>query len=413
MKNINKQAYLKGATFFVLILLVIIQVNWILKAARMEEQNFNHRVNMALKRTRYDLSESLDKCVDMQNFLCGKQCPVLVRKEKIRQVDSILQTNLAAYDIQLKYTFKINQQPQQKSKSFIFKPKYYLQSLNGLLEKNDIHISLQFPGRNQFILAQIGGMFLLSILFILFVMASFFIIFRLYRKEKLLSGHTRDFINNMVHEFQTPLSNIGFATNLLRKKSSEELDDYTRIIINEKSKMQRHVEEILQIACLDNQQKITPEKIDIHQLLEELSSRFTPKITDSGGKVTLELTAARHHLQGYKSHLCNALSNILDNAVKYTNIPPLLHISSSSSHDYLTIIIDDNGIGIPDKDLPYIFDKYYRVSTGDVHNVKGFGLGLTYVKKVVEQHNGTVVVTSRKGHGTQFKLTFPIKHEPQ
>ena len=216
MRKFEKQEYLVAATFAVLVLLVIIQVTWIINAVRLENQNFNHNVVLALNGAKNDISQRIHSNRDMKNYLCGKTCPNAIRAQKVKEVDSIIYANLQDFGIPLEYQFSITDSTPQKSK--VSCSQCYTKSLNGLLEQNGIHIRLNFPGRSRFIAARMTGMFVISVILIVFVMVSFLITLRLYRKEKSLSLRIMDFVNNMVHEFQTPLSNIGFATSLIRKK---------------------------------------------------------------------------------------------------------------------------------------------------------------------------------------------------
>ncbi|MCL3779079.1 HAMP domain-containing histidine kinase [Prolixibacteraceae bacterium JC049] len=412
MKKVKKEGYLVIATIVVLIALVAIQVTWISNAVRLEEQSFNHNVVMALNGAKEGISKHTKTCNSMQRFLCGRACPKTDQTQTLARLDSIIHTNLLDFGIDLKYKFEIvNSKELEQNR--LFSPKCYQKSLNGLLELNGIHLRIEFPDRNKFLTARMMGMFVISIVLILLVMISFFITLRLFRKEKELSLRLTDFVNNMVHEFQTPLSNIGFATNLIRKKQKnndlKKLDEYTGIIITEKEKMQRNVEEILKISCAEKHELSDNEPLNIHQLIEVNRARFEPKVVNAKGKLIMNLKADNDLVVGHRSHLSNVFSNLFDNALKYNSGQPEIKVTTSVVQNKLQISFQDNGIGISPKNLPFIFDKYYRVSTGDVHTVKGFGLGLTYVKHVLEQHDGKIEVKSNLGKGTTFVISLPLK----
>ena len=223
---------------------------------------------------------------------------------------------------------------------------------------------------------------------------------------------TTDFINNMVHEFQTPLANMKLAANLIRKKMNSatdpKIDEYTQIILRENLKMEGNVREILKIASID--QTAAPEaNINLHEVIQNSASQFKYLVEERHGQMELTLNASQSIVYGCEEHFNLLLSNLIDNALKYTTLQPHLKIETYNQNKRLYIHVTDNGIGINDEDIPFIFDKYFRVSTGNLHNVKGFGLGLTYVKKITDLYHGTVQVKSQPGKGTTFELCFPVK----
>jgi two-component system phosphate regulon sensor histidine kinase PhoR len=414
MKNNNRQRYLAILTFIALATLLSVQVYWLFKAAKLEEKNFNQQVNKALNEARLEIGNTLTTCSDMKNYLCGKPCLHSVQKTKIAELDSIIHSKLDIYHIDLDYTFNITDSTSNRNNSKLFGTKCYLQSLNGVLEKDGIQIRLQFPDRNQFLIAQIRGAFLLAFIAVIFVMFSFVITFTMFRKERMMAQQTSDFINNMVHEFQTPLSNIKLAANLIKKKEKaihdEKVIEYISVIQNENLKLEKHVEEILKVACPSNNQNQF-ETVDIHQLISDTAHEFKTRIEGENGNIDLNLEATKFVINTTPIHLKLIFSNLIDNAIKYTAKSPLIVISSTNGKNELIIKVKDNGIGIDKKDIPNIFEKYFRVSTGDVHNVKGFGLGLTYVKKLVEQYKGRIDVESSKTWGTIFTISLPLNNE--
>lgn len=414
MKNNNRQRYLAVFTFIALLTLLGVQVYWLFKVARLEEESFNRQVNRALTEARQEIGNSVSTCSDMKNYLCGNPCQMTVKKKKIKEIDSIIHSKLDIYHINLEYTFSITDSVSKKNPSKIFASKCYLQSMNGLLEKDGIQIRLQFPERNQFLLAQIRGAFLLAFMAVIFVMVSFIITFTMFRKERMMALQTSDFINNMVHEFQTPLSNIRLATSLIKKKENtihdEKVKEYVSVIQNENSRLEKHVDEILKVTCNSNN-CTSLEETDIHQLIGSIVHEFATRLESEKGKIELKLNASKFVLKIAPDHVKLIVSNLIDNAMKYTIRSPHILISTENVNTMIVIKIKDNGIGIDKKDISNIFEKYFRVSTGDVHNVKGFGLGLTYVKKIVEQYKGKIEVSSSKTEGTLFTINLPLNHE--
>ncbi len=410
-KKFDKQALLATFTFTILVLLVLIQVGWIFRAANLEKQNFNHRVAMALKGARDEIGRRAPQCNDMHDFLCGRKCASDIEKKKTAEIDSIIKENLAINNISLPYTFQITDSILPQSKGKLFTSPCYLQNLNGLVDQNGIQIRVQFPSRNQFLMAQISGLMGLSILFIIFVMFSFVITFRMFRKEKALLTHTTDFINNMVHEFQTPIANMRFAANLIRKnkgsENKEKTNEYTGVILEETQRLQNHVESILRVAGNGNC-PAEKEVVNLHEVIENVISTFRYRIEHSNASIRLFPDAEQCEIEAEKGPITLIISNLIDNALKYVKQKPHIQISTLNQKGTIVLRFSDNGIGISKENQSRIFDKFFRVSTGDVHNVKGFGLGLTYVKKVTLQYGGTVSVESEPEKGSIFTLTFPI-----
>jgi two-component system phosphate regulon sensor histidine kinase PhoR len=241
---------------------------------------------------------------------------------------------------------------------------------------------------------------------------TFIVTFGMYRKERMMAQHTSDFINNMVHEFQTPLSNIHLATNLIKKRKpgDKKITEYLEIIKNENLKLEKNVDEILKVSSPDNG-PLNYKPVDVHEAIQSTVLDFVPRIENAGGKIDLDFNARHHTFKADANHLKLIFGNLIDNAIKYSDKPPHIVISTTNIKSNIEIKVKDNGIGIDKNDLNLIFEKYYRVSTGDIHNIKGFGLGLTFVKKMVEKYNGKIGVTSTKGVGTVFSISLPLEHE--
>jgi len=405
----NKNTWLSIATFIVLAVLLVIQVSYLLNAAHMSEQNFNHRVVMALKDSKDELGRRI--CPEMNSYLCGKDCPRATRNTKRAEVDSIIRANLCLYHLPLEYTFTVSDSIGTANSNKMFGAKFYQQSLNGLLQEQGIGIQIHFPDRNRFILGQMKGLFIVSVIAILFLVVSYIILLRMIRREKLQMAHTREFVNNMLHEFQTPLANIRLAANLIRKKKNDpdKTEEYTGVILTEYDRMHNHVNDILNISC-DSPEKCQKNKVDIKSVLHEVTNSYNYRIQESNGKLIMDLQAENHDIDTNNGRLAQVISNLLDNALKYNTREPLIKIVTQSNDKELTISIEDNGIGIAKKDLPYIFDQYFRVGTGDVHNIKGFGLGLNFVNKVVEEHKGRIMVESTVGKGSKFIIVLPLSN---
>ncbi|MGF7138931.1 sensor histidine kinase [Roseimarinus sediminis] len=414
MKNLKHQNLLALLTFLALIAILVVQVDWLFKAARFKEIHFNHMVTKALIEAREDIGQSASTCSDMNNYLCGRPCKINVREQKIAELDSIIRSKMEIYHIDLDYTFEITETDPETANDKLFGARFYLQSLNGMLEKDGIKIALNFPERNQFLLSQISGASLLAFVSVLFVMFSFLFTSRMFRKERKMLQQTSDFINNMVHEFQTPLANIRFASSLIRKKEKSigdsKIMEYVSVISKENDKMEKHVEEILRLSCQPNERGVA-QPVNINLLAEQTAKAFQSRIESLQGQLTINLQAKKATLAGTPEHFRLMLSNLLDNAIKYSQNSPMVKITTRNENKQLIIEVSDQGIGIEKSEYDRIFEKYYRISTGDVHNVKGFGLGLTYVKQMCELYGGSIKVEEGKQKGSVFTINLPLDDE--
>ncbi len=232
-------------------------------------------------------------------------------------------------------------------------------------------------------------------------------------RQKRLSEVKTDFINNMTHELKTPISTIGLSAEmLLRSDYSNEPDklkQYAGIIFKENQRLQRQVERVLNVAKLDKEEIVlSKESFDMHELLAEVKDNFEFNQNEKGGNIDLHLNAEQFHIKVDPLHISNVVFNLVDNAIKYCETTPHIKITTSSDKRHFLMEIEDNGIGIKRENLKMIFDKFYRVPTGNIHNVKGFGLGLYYVKMIIEQHKGSIFVKSTVGQGTTFTVQLPL-----
>ena len=231
-------------------------------------------------------------------------------------------------------------------------------------------------------------------------------------RQKRLSEVKTDFINNMTHELKTPISTIGLSSEMLLREDftndSERLKRYAGLIYKENKRLEHQVERVLNISKLNkNELSLKKSTLHLHELIEEAADSFRFNQLQSGGEIRLEMNASPDEINGDQVHITNVFFNLIDNAVKYSEEKPEVFVSSANDKKGVLITIGDKGIGIKKEDVKQIFDKFYRVSTGNVHNVKGFGLGLYYVKLVIEAHGGTIHVKSQIGEGTIFTIWLP------
>ncbi len=267
----------------------------------------------------------------------------------------------------------------------------------------------------EFIFRSLGWMIAGAILFTIIILAAFYITLRALLRQKKLSEIKSDFINNMTHELKTPLATISLAVDAIKNpkviNDPVKLDYFSTIIKDENKRMNKQVETILQAALLDRQEvQLRLKTLHVHHILSGISENFKLQLNERNGYAKMELNAQNDQVQGDEVHFTNMLSNLVDNAIKYSreDVPPILHISTQNSGNSLRIRVEDNGIGMSRETVSRIFEKFYRAHTGNIHNVKGFGLGLSYVKTMVDAHHGKIKVDSTPGKGSVFVLEFPI-----
>ncbi|HTB32407.1 MAG TPA: HAMP domain-containing sensor histidine kinase, partial [Bacteroidia bacterium] len=274
-------------------------------------------------------------------------------------------------------------------------------------------LSLLFPSKTSYSLNGIQVTLLCSILLIVLIIGAFYFTISTIIRQKKLSEIKSDFINNMTHEFKTPISTIGLAGEVLSdktiEKTPESTEKYLKIIKDENKRLAGLVENVLQAAVLDKGKlKFKVQECDIHQIISDVIQSLNLQIQNKGGSITTEFKAQRYSLFADRMHLGNIIYNLIDNALKYSKENLQIKVATSSTANGISISVQDNGIGIRKEDQKKIFETFYRVPTGNIHNVKGFGLGLSYVKAVVEKHGGHVEVESELGEGSTFLVYLPF-----
>jgi len=250
-------------------------------------------------------------------------------------------------------------------------------------------------------------------IFMMVIIAAFYVTVRSLLNQKKLSEIKSDFINNMTHEFKTPLATISLAVDALKNEkvlASPEKREYFRGIIKEENvRMNKHVETILQAALMDRQElKLNRTNVHLHEMLGQVLENFQLQLQNTNGKVQMLFNAKNDLISVDEVHFTNLLSNLIDNAIKYSNEEILIKVSTHSTSKLLVIRIEDNGIGMSKETVKRIFEKFYRAHTGNLHNVKGFGLGMSYVKTVIDAHKGKIRVESILGKGSIFTIEMPL-----
>ena len=283
---------------------------------------------------------------------------------------------------------------------------------NDLISKPDFLI-LNFPGSKKYVLASLWIMLLSSTLFTLIIILVFsYTIFVIFRQKKVSDIKT-DFINNMTHEFKTPIATISLALDSIKdprvKTDQEKFDYFTRIIREENKRMNAQVENVLQMAQLEKGElNLKLEEVNIHSIIYNAVEFIALQVEKKGGHITCKLNAAIPIIKGDSMHLSNVIFNLLDNANKYTTSQPEIIVESHNLKTGIIVTVTDNGIGMTKETQKKIFEKFYRVGTGNLHDIKGFGLGLSYVKAIINHHHGWIKVESIPGSGSTFEIFLPF-----
>nr|WP_262921650.1 HAMP domain-containing sensor histidine kinase [Pontibacter ruber] len=283
---------------------------------------------------------------------------------------------------------------------------------NDIFEKPD-YLAVYFPNSQAYAIQSLWFMLLCSALFTLVIVATFGTTIHIIFKQKKLSDMKNDFINNMTHEFKTPIATISLATDSISNpkvyERPEKIRYYTNIIKEENKRMNAQVESVLQIALLEkNEFKMTLQPVDVHALALRAVESIRLQVEQRNGQITANLLATEHELQADEVHLFNVICNLLDNANKYSPASPDITLTTYSTETGLVLSVEDKGLGMSREAQQRVFEKFYRVPTGNVHNVKGFGLGLSYVKAIVQAHHGNIRLKSELGKGSRFEVFLPF-----
>jgi two-component system, OmpR family, phosphate regulon sensor histidine kinase PhoR len=278
---------------------------------------------------------------------------------------------------------------------------------------NSNSLAIYFPSKQNFLFRSLSYLAISSLLLTLAIVASFGVTIIVILRQKRLSEIRNDFVSNMTHELKTPISTISLASQMLGDKSIppeiKNTEQISKIIAEECRRLGNQVEKVLQTAVFDKGKlRLRLVEVDMHEVISSVIENFSIQVKSRNGKIAAGLNAENFILHIDQVHITNVLSNLLDNAIKYCNRDPEIYIETSNRGEFLLILVRDNGIGISKADQKRVFEKFYRVPTGNVHTVKGFGLGLSYVKMIIEEHQGYVDLDSELYTGSTFKIYLPL-----
>jgi len=400
------------------------QMYWVKKAYELNEQHFNHRVLIALKAVADRLTlEKKGQVIHMETL--NQPAPNYFTLDFSAPVDPELLEQYLVTEFQnqkiytdfeygifecandsLMHGNYINMEKLEQIKRIQYEP----------APGSNFYIGILFPVKKEFLIYDEMSMWILLTALLLVVFLFFGYTIMTIIKQKRLSEIKNDFVNNMTHEFKTPIATIGLSSEVLLRDdiimNPERLKHYARIIAEENNRLKRQVETVLQASLLDSKHlKINTAEVDIHALLKSITPSFEIRAHVAGGELLVQLSAKNSKVNGDAVHLTNIFFNLIDNALKYCDEKPRIVITTLDVKDGIEIEVQDNGKGIPGTSLRQVFEKFYRVPSGNVHDVKGFGIGLFYVKNMVKLHHGNIKVNSDIGKGSAFRIWLPvIKH---
>jgi two-component system, OmpR family, phosphate regulon sensor histidine kinase PhoR len=408
---------------FSLVGIVATQIFWVKEAYNLQEKQFNERVRIGLNNVTNELL-SINKD-EAELFNPVKQVTsnyyITLINDTVNPylLENLLKNEFTERNIKIDFEYVIydcftdsivfgnyvsldnQEQDHLQSKSY-----------NMQWDRDGHYFGVYFPSKQSYILNEMG-IWLFSSSIILIIIIFFAYTINVILKQKRLSEIKNDFINNITHEFKTPISTISLSAEVLLGKNiinePDRLANYAGIIKAENDRLKNQVDKVLQLATLDKDKlKLENEEIDLHELIASSIKSFGLIMREKEGEISCDLNAEKYIFFGDRIHITNTLHNLIDNAIKYSASQPKVEIATNYHKGFIEISVRDNGIGINKDGQKYIFEKFYRAPTNNVHDVKGFGLGLNYVKTIVEAYSGSVKLISKENEGSTFVIKLPL-----
>lgn len=379
-----------------------------------DERNYS----ITLDRTEEQRGHLVQTIVNSMSF---EEFESAVNRLEPETVDSVLGATLAESGINLDYSFgviaradstTVFARPEDATDDLVaskFKARVFPYEL--FSDRHDL--AVDFPGRSAYIGGDVLLLSLTSALFLALIAVGFILLYRTIAAQHRFADHLVGFINNMTHEFKTPISTVALASEAISRDDvladRDRIETYNSMIRDENRRMKEQVEKILQVALIEEGDfDLDLSDVDLHEVIDNAVSKLEIRISKRGGDITKNLSARHSVVSADPVHITNVVYNLLDNAEKYSPESPHIAISTRNRKDGVVVAVEDRGRGIAKEDIERIFDKYYRVQSGNVHDVKGFGLGLSYVKLMAEAHGGDVAISSKIEQGTRIELYLPF-----
>lgn len=401
--------------------IMVVQVIWFKKAFDLKQRQFHHTIFLALQ----DVAEKIQEynkipvpLMGMVNQISSNYYAVNINGEiNIKVLEFLLKNEFSKRNILIDFEYGVYSCETQKmvygnyvsmKNATVINKKSELP----LWHKDKYYFSVLFPETTFYLTSQMGIWLFINV-FLVIICLFFGYALLIILKQKRLSEVQKDFINNMTHELKTPIATIQVSASIIKKpeiyRNSEQIFNYLDIITHEADRLKSQVDKVLQVALLEKDKvNFNFEHVDFHVCINEMTESLNLMVSGKKGCIHLKLNAEHSFINADKVHICNVIHSLVDNAYKYCTTEPFIEISTENSKRDFIITIKDNGIGISKENHKKIFDKFYRIPTGNIHNVKGFGLGLYYVKTIVESHNGKIKLKSEPGIGSEILIYLPL-----
>ncbi|HEY0742847.1 MAG TPA: HAMP domain-containing sensor histidine kinase [Chryseosolibacter sp.] len=402
--------------------ITITQLYWVRRAFDLKEAEFERTVNAALFNVAnqiFKINNTPSPAINPVKQVSTNYFIVMVNGDvDINLLEYLIKSEFEKRNIKYDFEYGVYDCSSEKMK---YGDYVSLQAANEKVTSKKLpaynhyayYFGVQFPNHEGHLINQMGIWSFSSVVLLIVILFFGYTLFVIL-KQKRLSEIQKDFINNMTHEFKTPISTIAVSTEVLKDPNiihqPERLLNYTTIIEKENTRLRQQVERVLQMAKLDREDVgLKKEMVDIHQIIEDAIRNTSTALHERQGTIQCDLKATRHTFEADKLHLTNVLYNLIDNAIKYCKTTPNIVIRTIDSNKHLLLEVEDNGIGISPEHQKRVFQKFFRVPTGNVHDVKGFGIGLNYVKSIIEAHKGNIKLESDLGKGCIFKIAIPFQ----
>ena len=393
-----------------LISLMAFQISWLMTSKSLIEEQFDQKVNLAIGSALSDFNFVHKTKLDIEGcdsgpYIDGGKEPF--SDEAKNELEESLQTYMGCFGVDEKYSVGIFDSTYTAAGAD--EKAYCCAIANPANGTGEYQLGVSFQSRDEYLYDKMKFMILSSILIFLMLSSVSFVILRALIKQKRITENNIDFFNNTAHELKTPLTNISLALTLLGKKYPEvHSDRFAEIIKLENSKLAHQVERVLFLSRMENgEHELNKQQVNLKSLVQEVVDNMQLIVQQKNGVILLDFPVEDYVVSGDYFHLSNVFRNLIDNALKYCERDPVINIKLTEELGNIKLSFSDNGIGISKYDQNHIFEKFQRVNTGDVRNTKGFGIGLSYVKTVVEMHKGLIRVQSELHKGSQFELLIP------
>lgn len=415
-------------TSLALIGVIFTQSFWVKNAIKHQEEQFNAKVKIALKTVANQLFDLKSDSLQREAYYCQETCTLnisgMFTPKFAVALDSLICVEFNCMGLHKEYIYGLYNEkgiilPEQNAGNFeLIKNSRHNISLSCIHRSGGLHLGVYFYNQRGIVMRQLAGWIVLSVIFTLTVIISYTLTVLSFLRQKKLSEMKSDFVSNMTHEFKTPISTISLASEMLTKpqvvNDADKVKKYAAMIYNENTRLKNQVEHVLQVTAFEEQRiTLNYESLDLFEALKMVGDVFDLYARESGGKVVFDNQATVKKIYTDKIHFTNVVSNLLENAVKYASPSPVIRLEARD-HTFrggngVLISVSDNGPGISPEYQRHIFKKFYRIPTGNRHDVKGFGLGLYYVKTIAALHGGWVQINSQPGKGSRFSVFFPEK----